>query len=357
MVVKNSADQPTVPSGSRRLWDSGVTWAALEPAQGSFVWSTLDAEVAAAQAQGAAITLTLGMTPAWASSQPTLPSSYGPGATVLPARLSDWDAYITAVATRYQGRIASYEVWNSPSDATYWTGAASTLGSDMVTLSAHVAASVHAIDPNAIIVAPAFDAAGLQQFLSAGGSASVEVFSAFLSLAGQAPETIQSSLAAIRAVMANTSADTKPLWNDQPSWTLPASGLSEADQAAYVARALVLNASFGISRLSWYAWDENASTSIQLTDTNAYPTAGAAAYGIMESWLSGASINGCSANPEQLWSCQVVRNGTAAWILWSPNSTVQASSLGMATETTLDGSQQPVSGSLITVGPAPVLLQ
>ena len=358
MVVKSGLHQPTIPTGSRRLWDAGVTWAALEPAAGSFNWSVLDAEVSAAQSAGVELTLTLGMTPAWASSQPALGSAYGAGATAMPARLSDWDAYVTAVATRYQGRIANYEIWNNPSSTQYWTGTSAQLGSDMATLGAHAAAMVHAVDPNAKMVAPAFDASGLAQFLAAGGSNSVDVFSAALSLAGQAPEAVAAEISAIRGAMLNTSAETKPLWNDQPSWTLPANGLSDADQAAYTARALVLNASSGISRMAWYAWDENEPTALRLSDSNAQPTPAAAAYGVMEGWLSGAAVNGCSADAQQLWSCQLVRGGKPSWILWNPAGTVQASGLGMATLTDLGGDAQSIGPSgLVSVGAAPVLLQ
>ena len=357
MVVKNEAHQPAVATGSLRIWDGGATWAALEPAPASFTWTTLDARVSAANAGGVELTLTLGMTPGWASSQPLLASSYGAGATAMPTHLADWDAYVTAVVTRYKGRIANYEVWNNPSDSTYWTGAPSQLGSDMALLSAHAASVVHAIDPNAKVVSPAMDASGFTQFLSAGGSASVDVLTTALSLAGQAPEAVVSEIAAIRSALLNTSAETKPLWNDQPLWTLPAN-LSDADQSAYVARSLVLNASFGISRLSWYAWDADEGTALRLTDNNAQPTPAAAAYGVMEGWLSGAAINGCSANPQQLWSCQLVRGGQPSWILWSTAGSVQASSLGMSTLTDLQGNQQTVGASgFITVGVAPVLLQ
>jgi hypothetical protein len=358
MVVKSNVHQPTVLIGARRLWDSGVTWAAIEPTSGSFNWTALDAEVSAAQAAGMEVTLTLGMTPTWASSQPTAASAYGAGATAMPRNLADWDAYVTAVATRYQGRIASYEVWNNPSDATYWSGSSAQLGSDMATLAAHAATAIHASDADAKIVAPAFDANGMTQFLAAGGSASVDIFTTALSLAGQAPEALVTELSAIRTAMLNTSAETKPLWNDQPSWTLPSSGLSDTDQASYVARAVVLNASSGITRLAWYAWDENQNTALRLSDSNAQPTAAAFAYGVIEGWLSGAQINGCSANAQQLWSCQLVRNGQPSWILWSTAGAVQASGLGMTTITDLAGNQQAIGqAGTITLGAAPVLLQ
>ncbi|HEY0784726.1 MAG TPA: endo-1,4-beta-xylanase [Acidobacteriaceae bacterium] len=358
MVVKSVAHVPSVETGSRRLWDCGVTWAAVEPVQGSFRWATLDAEVAAAQAAGAEVTLTLGMTPTWASSQPTSPSTYGAGATAMPAQMADWDAYVRAVATRYQGRIQAYEVWNAPSDPLYWSGAPAQVGTDMATLSAHVAAVVRAVDSQATIVSPALKASDLQQFLSAGGSSSVDAVGVAVSLAGQAPEVVPAGVGAIRSVLEGTSAETKPLWNDQPSWTLGRAGPSAADQAGYVARALVLNAAYGVSRVAWYAWDENVDAALRLTDTNGQPTAAGLAYGVMEGWLSGATINGCSSTAEQVWMCQVVRGGRPAWIVWSAGAAVQASAMGMLTVTDLGGTEQAVgvSGSVL-VGGSPMLLQ
>ncbi len=352
MVVKSAAIVPVVQTGSRRLWDSGVTWAALEPAPGVFTWATLDREVQSAQASGAAVTLTLGMTPTWASSAPTASSTYGEGATASPVNLADWDAYLTAVAGRYQGQISGYEIWNAPGDGTYWSGSMT----EMAALAAHAAAIVHAVDPAALVIAPAFTGAGLQQFLSAGGGPSVDVITLAPAISGQAPEATLASVSAIRATMNNTSVATKPLWNSQPVWTLPGTAVDAPTQAAFAARALILNASVGVQRLSWYAWDDSAAGSLRLTDDNGEPTAAATAYGVVEGWLSGATMNGCTADAASTWTCQIVRNGQAAWILWNPNQTVQSSSLGASTVTDLTGQTQPISGN-VSVGASPVLLQ
>ena len=169
MVVETAGATPLVPVGSRRLWDAGVTWAVLEPARGTFQWQALDAEVNAAAQQGQQVVLTLGMTPSWASSQPGLASAYGYGATAMPAQIADWDSYVTAVATRYAGRIAAYEVWNAPEDPDFWAGDVGTMGANMAELAAHTAACVHGADPAAQVVSPALSAEGLAPFLAAGG--------------------------------------------------------------------------------------------------------------------------------------------------------------------------------------------
>ncbi len=357
MVVKNPAGQAAVAVGSRRLWDSGVTWAALEPAQGSFAWQTLDAEVAAADEAGAQVTLTLGMTPTWASSAPGAASGYGAGATAMPASLADWDAYVSAVATRYKGRISAYEVWNAPEDAAYWTGAPARMGADMASLTAHAVAAVHAADASALVVSPALSPAGLAAFLAAGGS-SADAIGSSLDLAGQAPETMTATVQALRAAMANTAAVGKPLWNEQGSWILPQGGLSAAAQAAYVARALLLNAGFGVQRIHWYAWDENSTGALALTDAQALPTEAATAYGVVEGWIGGAQMNGCAATAGGVWTCQIVRDGKPGWILWSTTGTVSSSSLGATTMTGLDGNVTAVAtDSSVSVGARPVFLE
>ncbi len=359
MVVESAATEPAVAMGSRRLWDSGVTWAALEPASGSYDWATLDEEVATAEQQGAQVMLTLGMTPAWASSEPALSSSYGAGATAMPENLADWDAYVTAVATRYKGRIAAYEVWNAPENAAYWSGPSAQMGANMATLAVHAAADVHASDSAALVVSPALSADGLAAFVAAGGGTAVDVIGSSLDgtsgTAAQAPETMPATLAALRAAIAGTSADGKPVWNEQAAWVLPQGGVAEATQAAYVARALVLNAGYGVARMHWYAWDDTSAGVLALS-AQGQPTAAGAAYSTVEGWLNGAQMNGCSSSAAGVWTCQLVSSGTTEWIVWAPGGDTSSSTFGASTMTDLSGDVSAVSGN-VSVGVSPVLLR
>ncbi|WP_124848318.1 hypothetical protein [Acidipila sp. EB88] len=358
MVVKAPAAQPGVATGARRLWDSGVTWAALEPARGSFAWATLDAEVAAAQQAGAEITLCLGMTPQWASSRPVMPSAYGVGATAMPASLADWDTYVGAVATRYSGRIRAYEVWNAPETPAYWSGAPAQMGENMSVLAAHAAAAVHSADSAALVVSPALSPTGLAAFLMAGGGTSVDVVGSTLaSTSGSGPEDAAATIQALRSVMAGTSVDGSPLWNDQGAWVLPQGGLSSQVQAAYVARALILNAAYGVQRMHWYAWDDSNAGDLALTGASHQPTESAAAFASAESWLVGAQMNGCAATASGVWTCQLVRAGRTEWVLWSVNGSVASSSLGASTSTDLEGNITNIAGGNVTVEASPMLLQ
>ena len=81
-----------------RQW---MDWASIEPAQGNFQWKTLDDVVAATERRGVKLNLILLRAPQWAAPNGGIPKDK-----------QTFAKYATAVATRYKGRIASYEIWN-----------------------------------------------------------------------------------------------------------------------------------------------------------------------------------------------------------------------------------------------------
>src|SRR5436853_4583600 len=67
-----------------RLWDSAVSWPALEPSRGQWSFGTLDSIVALAEQHQAEILLPLGLSPSWASIRPQEISAYAPGNAAPP---------------------------------------------------------------------------------------------------------------------------------------------------------------------------------------------------------------------------------------------------------------------------------
>ena len=48
------------------------------------------------------------------------------------------------------------------------------------------------------------------------------------------------------------------------------------------------------------------------------------AYGTVAKWLGGATIEGCTSDQQQTWSCTITRpNGYAGVNLWNANSSIQ----------------------------------
>lgn len=114
------------PFGYRtiRLWDIGVTWKDVNPAEDVWDWSKLDETVLLGEVSGAKdITYVLGMTPLWAAKNKNADHFapwIGQGSNSIPAKMEYWEKYVWNVATRYRGRIHNYQIWNEPQLKEFW---------------------------------------------------------------------------------------------------------------------------------------------------------------------------------------------------------------------------------------------
>jgi len=88
-------------------------WRELEGAgKGEFDWSRTDRIMDQIDAHGLNVIVRLGVQPEWAGGgYPEV----GP-----PNNLQDFADFVTAVATRYKGRIDAYQIWNEPNLAREW---------------------------------------------------------------------------------------------------------------------------------------------------------------------------------------------------------------------------------------------
>lgn len=90
-------------------------WRYIEPhRKGTFEWQEPDRLVALAERYGLKILARVDNQPRWSRSDTLFPG-VGP-----PDRLEDFADFLTALATRYRGRIQAYEIWNEPNLAREW---------------------------------------------------------------------------------------------------------------------------------------------------------------------------------------------------------------------------------------------
>ncbi len=95
IITAISNTEPNFRVGAVRLWDSGVTWARLNPSPGVYEWESLDRAVDNARNAGALeVQYVFGVTPQWAAAKPTMKGFYGPGSSSPPANM----AYFTDFA-------------------------------------------------------------------------------------------------------------------------------------------------------------------------------------------------------------------------------------------------------------------
>jgi len=379
---------PKVALGSIRLWDSGTTWREIEtqaptppllpgqPTVYHYDFSKLDAAVANAQNAGLRPMIVLGQTPQFYATDPNAPSAYGPGASSMPNDIGAWQNYVATVASRY-GTAVDYQIWNEPNVLQYWTGTPQ----QMATLTATGAATINqAIGTGATVVAPGFplrlqsQRTWFKQFWAQkvgglGMASYVDVVAMHLyPPADKGPETSVGLLKEGRALLPDA-ARSKPEWNTEINYVLlggaTAKQVSDATQAAYVARTLLLNAGSPIQRMYWYAWAQGgiANTHLVQADRSTL-TAGGKAWQRVYGWTLGTSFSNCSmissGAAKGVWSCKARKSRTETRrFYWKPTGRPAPISTVSSTSswTSLKGRVTKHKGSYtIKVGQAPIMV-
>jgi Glycosyl hydrolases family 39 len=351
---------PAVNIPQWRLWDAHLTWPDIEPTKGVWRFENVDKSLQAAQAHGTDVLFTLGLTPTWASARPQEPSGYKPGYAAEPIDIQDWRDFVSAVATRYKGRVHEYEIGNEPNLHQFWTGSLD----QMLALVREASPIIHGIDPTAIIVSPSATKGTdgvrwLAEFLQKGGGQYVDVIGFHFYVPKQPPESMLPLIKQIQQTMADNGAAGKPLWDTEAGWLDPNPYPNNELLAAYLARAYILHWAVGVQRFYWYSWDSHNMT-VDSTEPGAEVLQPAGrAYGIIQNWLVGATMDWCSQDNSHTWTCELNRQGALQWIIWNPDGpkTISIPSSWRAKSVTvLLQEAQPFSGSSLDVGQMPILL-
>ena len=342
--------------GSLRLWDAGVMWRDLEPAEGTFDWARLDQYVAEAHADHTEVTLVLAGTPAWA---------VDPITASTPA--SPWDApdvakyrsFVTAVMQRYAPGghfpyrgIANYQVWNEPNIKNFWNGSFPQMAQLVQTtfqVRRHVDRGAKVLGPSLVTRLP-YEMKAVQHFYATVVNGTpvwkyvdATTFSLYpvATIDGRmaGPEDSMALLKGVRAKLAAAHVPKRiPIWDSEINYgyttgnTGPATQISPARQAANVLRTYILNAAAGVPRVFWYRYDLtslDANTHmVELDDPTTLSAAGHAFY-LVQKWLKGATLVGtattrpCTKDRNGTYTC-VVRYGTGMGrIYWNPTKTVK----------------------------------
>jgi hypothetical protein len=144
-------DLEAIRDAGFRWAKQGFGWRDIEgAAKGSFDWAMTDRIVSQVESVGNLhLIARLDNDPSWASGQ-TYPN---PGGVVMtpPRNVQDFADFCYAVASRYKGRIAAYQIWNEPNLAREWGGRHPDPAGYVALLKAGYQAIKRA-DPNAIVI-------------------------------------------------------------------------------------------------------------------------------------------------------------------------------------------------------------
>lgn len=356
---------PSVPFGTVRSWDTYSEWWQLEPARGHYQWNNLDWLLSQSEQHNTEFLYTFGMTPQWASSQPSnatchLASEGAYGSCNPPASIKDWDNFVTALSTRYKGRIHYYELWNEPNLPAFWQGSLS----QMLTMAEHAYKIIKSVDPTAVVLTPATAGAYgepyMASYLAAGGGnyADVIAFHGYQETSEpRNAEKIVSCVNLYHQAMSRYGQSTKPLWDTEFSWEWTTNYPDPNLQAAYLAKGIVLQAASGVARATWFAWDTVMWG--DLWSSTGGITIPGTAYTQVYDWLVGATLTGpCTEDASATWHCGLTRpGGYEAEITWNSTQTVSYSAPAQYTQyRDLAGHNFPLPTPM-QVGNSPVLLE
>jgi GH35 family endo-1,4-beta-xylanase len=352
---------PEVSVPSWRLWDAQVKWFDLEPSRGQWRFDRLDKYVAMAEQHNTQVLLPLASTPQWASARPNSRfRSQRPGLAGEPKDMDDWRNYVRQVVTRYKGRISAYEIWNEPNLPDYWAGNTDQL----IAMTKEAHDIIKSVDPSAIIVSPAatkmYGIPWLADFLRKGGARHVDVIGYHFYVYPDSPESLSKLIDRVKQTMKDNGVESKPIWGTELGWAKPKPFPSKDQAAAYLARSFILGWAYGLQRIFWYSWDNHDWVSLQTVEADdKTPTPAGQAYGTIQKWMVGASMDGCDKSDDDTWTCHMHRGSNSQWIVWNASTTksfaVPASWHISHIAFLLQGTQE-LHDANIEVGPVPELL-
>ena len=331
--VTSVSPWPKIPYGTARIWDAcdsasnagtcgsyptGATcsgsnywtyWTNIETENGVYNWGPLDAIVAKYQAKGLNIAYQIALPPGWATANG---GCGGVPSDLTSAGSAYFTAFVTALATRYKGKIAYYGLWNEPYFTSYWSGTPQ----QMVYLAKGAYAAIKAADPNAVVLSPTSTSdlgggvpAWFDQFLALGGAAYFDVLDMHAYPVGsppQPPEYFSNMLAINSQALASVSSSA-PIFVTEFSNSTTA---AIADPI-YLAVDYILGWADGASRVIWYQYD-NAAGGLNIGNLqggNQGLNAAGAAYRVVTSWLLNSTW---TAAPARQVTTNGIRNTTMA---------------------------------------------
>lgn len=379
---------PALPVSTFRFWDVAY-WAMMEPQQGVFNWTKMDNTLSIAQQNGATdFIYTFGHVPAWASTNPADPCTNGEGAgTCTAPDMTSFDDFATKVVQRYCGKVKLYEPWNEPDGPAFWDGT----NLQMLTITQHVSRIVKdpancgctngscspngGVNPNQVLLSPISNLSPvsigwLDTYLAAAGTnypyADIAAFHGYI-WSGYQPEQIVSGIQVLKQTLAKYGMSNLELWNTEVSWQYN-TNLTAPQQTSWMMRYHAAQATAGVSRVLWYAYDQCGWGTLWASplcpagpDPVGQLREPGVAYGTVANWLIGANLTHCQQYQDGLWACELQRSGGYdAWMLWSTTGTSLSvpvpANLALTTYRDWQNQVNPLP-TQITVTSSPILLE
>jgi DNA-binding SARP family transcriptional activator len=374
-----SGRMPDFRVGAVRLWDCACRWSNIQPHKEVFDWRTLDRFVAGARNAELPVLYTMGLPAGWACPGAKRAVYLDDCRAAAPDDLGDWDAYVRATVTRYQGRIEAYELWDYVNSPMRYNGTAETLAA-MVQRAARI---IKEVDPPALVVSPSFgdlwDPAArdqLRTYAEAGVLEHCDAVAVKLHPrhpSGPPEEMVELTHLADRTLHAVGAQ--RLMWSTGPAHNIVhAPRPDQATAGAYAVRHFLAGIFARCSRMYFHYWG-GRNVPIVLQAEGGPPTQAAWFVDRLQHWLDGAYVRSASHGsddnlPPNVWQLRFVfppspgggspdRSADEAVIRWTDTgkATMHAEP-GTAQVQHLDGTVEvPEPGSMVSVTELPILIR
>jgi GH35 family endo-1,4-beta-xylanase len=377
--------------GGIRIWDNGVRWDEVNTAKGVYDWTTLDKVVANARATGAKdIMYVLGYTPGWAAKnvkplcQPGVYTNceYFPGGSSSgPKDIEDWKAWVREVATRYQGKITQYQMWNEANLTSMFSSPSGDSAVEMAELTVAAQRVIRQVDPSAKVITASSTIVQSKGFVKKGW---LKRYLKALKSRGGKPDGIAVHLypwlkkgpgngtLADRArgldyakqVISATGYKRLPILDTEMNYgnnrnnNWPKKIYSQGLGSAYLAQTYLESLHNGVVQVDWYGWDDFG-LGIWTTSTSGTVLKPGITYRNLLTNLAGARNKGCTIT-KSTTVCLTQKGKTRNYYVYRPTAkkvtyTVPAS-FRVSQACDLYDTCKPIRKGRVTVGIAPVRL-
>lgn len=252
-----------------RLWDNGVTWKHIHTADGVYDWSRLDYMVDNLYL-GKEFVYCFSATPQWLARDPNTTNAaawLGAGSNSLPAvaDFPKWTAFVTALATRYLGKINTYQIWNEPQSTLFLYPWDATTRADLASMTTLAYNAIKAVDPTATVLAgpvlPRESSGGMTrgvkywEAMQAEGWPADAISCHIFPEVGTGPTQWNTYLQDVENAMATYSAPTATTWITETTYNLLGDIIDGSTAYTYVNDTLT----YADTRpLFWYAWNRTS---------------------------------------------------------------------------------------------------